>query len=477
MRAMRHTFTFLVLFSFTFSFAQNEVRYCAYDGKKHDPHNICATMGYRTTDEVEKIIDGLLEQVGLYRNFGVIECAGIENCMAFRQGNFEYIIYDSGFLDKIATLGFTETSMGTDWEALSILAHEVGHLLNHHLMVSIASTPKLELEADEFSGFVLAKLGATLPQAQKAMRSPYISDKGSYTHPPRSQRLAAIEKGWRRGGGNKINEVGENDKVAIQELKEAKRLYFAKKYTEAFRLHYKHRYHPDFDDSHMYNLGYMYRKGLGVSQNNHSAMEWYNKAAEKGNAPSMNNIGYMYRYGLGVSQNYHSAMEWYNKAAEKGNASAMNNIGYMYDEGLGVNQNYHSAMEWYRKAAEKGNATGMKNLGYMYKKGHGVSQNYNTAMEWYKKAAEKGNATAMNNIGYMYGKGLGVSQNYHSAMEWYKKAAEKGNASAMYNIGYMYRKGLGVALSKEKAIVWYQKAARKGDTDAQKILKDWGESW
>jgi hypothetical protein len=52
-----------------------------------------------------------------------------------------------------------------------------------------------ELEADEFSGFVLQKLGASLEEAQAAM-SLIGSEKASRTHPAKSDRLSSIAMGW-----------------------------------------------------------------------------------------------------------------------------------------------------------------------------------------------------------------------------------------------------------------------------------------
>ena len=38
---------------------------------------------------------------------------------------------------------------------MTLLAHEVGHHLNGHTIHRGGSTPELELEADEFAGFIL----------------------------------------------------------------------------------------------------------------------------------------------------------------------------------------------------------------------------------------------------------------------------------------------------------------------------------
>ena len=101
------------------------------------------------------------------------------------------------------SLNFTATSIPTNmtnWETITILAHEIAHHLNYHLVNPHpdATFRSMELEADETAGFILFKLGATLEESQRAMRSASVSIEGSYTHPPRAQRLEAIRKGWEK---------------------------------------------------------------------------------------------------------------------------------------------------------------------------------------------------------------------------------------------------------------------------------------
>ncbi len=52
------------------------------------------------------------------------------------------------------------------------------------------------------------------------------------------------------------------------------------------------------------------------------ALEFYRKAADKGDTHAMCKIGNFYRCGYGVGKNYTKAMKWYKKAADKGDASA-----------------------------------------------------------------------------------------------------------------------------------------------------------
>ena len=134
------------------------------------------------------IISEIIEVVGLKPRFEV-RTANIENAAAVIYNGKRYILYNERFLAAI------NNAVHTDWAGVSILAHEIGHHLNGHTLSRTGSNHADELEADEFSGFVLRKMGASLEEAQAAMK--LLSDeRSSATHPGRAYRLAAISKGW-----------------------------------------------------------------------------------------------------------------------------------------------------------------------------------------------------------------------------------------------------------------------------------------
>lgn len=58
-----------------------------------------------------------------------------------------------------------------------------------------------ELESDEFAGFVLERLGASLSDALSGVQSLSDKDDSYSTHPRRSRRIAAIKKGFKESGG------------------------------------------------------------------------------------------------------------------------------------------------------------------------------------------------------------------------------------------------------------------------------------
>jgi hypothetical protein len=203
--------------------------------------NMCGYQGYQTVESAEEFsaicdlygtvssgeqyeqalqkVEEILEKVGLFRNFEIEECQGINNALAatipLSNGNLErYIIYDNSFFNKVTD------ATGTDWGLISILAHEVGHHLNGHTLKTGGSNHQTELQADEFSGFVLARMGCSLENAQAAI-SKLLPDQASSTHPAKKDRLTAVERGWNRGNGKiiEVKEIDEEIEIKIIEEK------------------------------------------------------------------------------------------------------------------------------------------------------------------------------------------------------------------------------------------------------------------
>jgi hypothetical protein len=151
-----------------------------------------ARAGY--ADSVSYVIDmnDLLQEIlsvtGLKVDF-ILKSADVLNMEATVSKRKRYIFYNPGFVRWLAKATHDK------WAALTLLAHEVGHHLNGHTIRRGGSRPSVELEADEFAGFVMARLGATLQQAQEVMK--YVATiEGSETHPGRQARMDAIERGW-----------------------------------------------------------------------------------------------------------------------------------------------------------------------------------------------------------------------------------------------------------------------------------------
>lgn len=181
----------------------------------HDEHFLCSYYGEAISPQIhlapassgaEEVIGKILSVVGLKPNFEV-RAANVPNAAAVILKNKRYILYNPKFISQI------NYASGNDWAGISIIAHEIGHHLNGHTLQSGGSRPDLELEADEFSGFVLNKLGANKTDAQAAM-AVAASQKSSHTHPAKKDRLLAISDGWNNANGQ-IAGVSSNPNRAL----------------------------------------------------------------------------------------------------------------------------------------------------------------------------------------------------------------------------------------------------------------------
>lgn len=74
-----------------------------------------------------------------------------------------------------------------------------------------------------------------------------------------------------------------------------------------------------------YNLGNIYRKGVGIPKDNAKAIKWFRLAAKQGHASAQSNLGLIYYKGDGVTENSVLAYKWWTLAAEQGDEDATKN--------------------------------------------------------------------------------------------------------------------------------------------------------
>ena len=158
-------------------------------------------VAYEANATAQNVVKDIMSVIGLKPNFE-LRAANVPNAAAVMLNNKRFILYNPSYMNKI------NSTSGTYWAAISILAHEIGHHLNGHTLDNVGSRPQTELDADEFSGFVLRKMGASLEDAQAVM-SIIASLKGSHTHPPKNDRLTYIARGWNNAGNNKETAVAQ----------------------------------------------------------------------------------------------------------------------------------------------------------------------------------------------------------------------------------------------------------------------------
>ena len=122
-----------------------------------------------------------------------------------------------------------------------------------------------------------------------------------------------------------------------------------------------------------------------------------------------------------VNPNYEQAIEWYEIAANEGEAEAMRLLGIMYENGyVNGEPDYEKAFEWYVKAFDAGDPKAATLIGLLYESGHintmpedGTKSifaegtpDYEKAYEWFVRAKEAGDDEADEMIQKMIDEGI-----------------------------------------------------------------------
>ena len=146
------------------------------------------TYAFEPDKIAKEAVSKIVQYTGLTPNFIVVPDKNINTAIAYLKNNKRYIAYNPKFIEKL------NDKAHTNWAAVSVLAHEIGHHLSGHTIAKTQS-PGNELLADKFSGFILFQMGATLQNAKSAL-STIGHEMDTTKHPPKTARLFAIQDGW-----------------------------------------------------------------------------------------------------------------------------------------------------------------------------------------------------------------------------------------------------------------------------------------
>ncbi len=170
---------------------------------------ICTAQDAQINERAAKeAVFRIVKHSGLQPDFTVRENLSIRTAIAFIKGRERVIEYNPAFIAMVMD------SSQTNYSAISILAHEIAHHLLGHTLDPASLRPGDELACDQYSGFVLHAMGATLMETLAAIEvagDPH----GSPHHPPKHARLEAIRQGWEQA--RSIAERKEPQPFVIQD--------------------------------------------------------------------------------------------------------------------------------------------------------------------------------------------------------------------------------------------------------------------
>ena len=182
------------------------------------------------------------------------------------------------------------------------------------------------------------------------------------------------------------------------------------------------------------------------------AIQWYKKAAKKGNAKAMYYLGGIYEEN---KKNYKEALKWFKKAADKRYKDAVYRAGSLLERELGKEG---EAIKYYKKWIEKGDIEAHNYLGNLYLD----NEEFQKAKEEYLKGAKQGSKESYYLLGSLHE--AYIEGGLKKAMEYYKKGAELGDYKSTFNLAANYDK----LLEYDKAEPWYKKSMAMGNRDAYK---------
>lgn len=214
-----------------------------------------------------------------------------------------------------------------------------------------------------------------------------------------------------------------------------------------------------------------------IKQNNQTALQFFQRSAEKGNPMGQAGVGTAFYYGAGVEQSYEKAFKYFQLSAEQGYVEGQLMIGVMYYKGEGVKRDYKMALKWFQAASQSGHALGYYNLGQMHATGTGVLRSCTTATDLFKNVAERGKWSGMFIEAYnLYRQG-----HIEQAFMKYLYLAELGYEVAQSNVAYlldqMPSQLINIYHQKDeryrRALIYWNRAANQGFHSARVKLGDY----
>jgi hypothetical protein len=127
-------------------------------------------------------------------------------------------------------------------------------------------------------------------------------------------------------------------------------------------------------------------------------------AANEGHTRGQCWLGYHCQHAWGSEEDAEGGVQWFQKAARKGEVVAAYNLGTCYEGGLGVPIDTDEMIRWYREAAGRGHLEAMFRLGIHYATGPNLDQSGADAesgegLKLLKRAAEQGHAKSQVHLG------------------------------------------------------------------------------
>ena len=227
-----------------------------------------------------------------------------------------------------------------------------------------------------------------------------------------------------------------------------------------------------------YQLGRMYRDGIGTEADLEESGRWYAKAyagflameAAMADDKLCYRIGSMNMTGTGTEVDLEKSRYYFEKAVELGSADALYGLGKLYLKPEFSEYDPEKAVEYLEQAAAKDNAFARYQLGKLFCQGKLVQKDIARGLPLLEELAEAGVTSAAYIAGKVYLKEEGW-QDVQKAIRCFHMAAEDGNSYAEYQLGKIYYFGNGIRVDREKGLEYLAQSAAHGNMYAENLLR------
>ena len=165
------------------------------------------------------------------------------------------------------------------------------------------------------------------------------------------------------------------------------------------------------------------------------ALELAQKSADKNCPRGKYMLGYLYKIGYCVPQNQQKAFDLFKEAADENDPIAQYNMGRYHLNGIVVKEDTIKGLMFLEKSAMQGFPIAQYRLAFLYYVGgNTIKKDINKSMEWLTLASNQGMPEAQYELSkiFYHGEGDEIAPDYKKAKDLCRKAAECGLPEAKW---------------------------------------------
>ncbi len=192
------------------------------------------------------------------------------------------------------------------------------------------------------------------------------------------------------------------------------------------------------------------------------ALDDYSQACMEGEAKGCYQVGAIYRDGLGVRQDTETAKGYFKMACDMGNTQACAKLKdidqHRNNSSIGTSD---TELKEYKEQCLKGDATGCYAVGRVYWDGEGVTEDLVLGKKFFDLACQGGEYwSCLKMAGIYLGAKSLTQKNYNEARKYAKLACDHKIGNGCEILDYMYKNGEGVEKNTQLSKIYFEKSIK-----------------